>query len=124
MLRNGDTTSYQTSVAPTRYASVTKFVLGMSLLRLLFQQLAQILRGVLYQCTEGEQRALVQYIDKRQFDFCIDGGVRVENLPALEQSEWPVIQAGTIVTMRVISKTCFASYLPITPSKRGDGCQE
>ena len=54
----------------------------------------------------------MQYIDKRQFDFYVDGGVRVENLSTQGQSEWPVIQAGTIVTMRVISRTCFAMWKP------------
>ncbi|KAH7882017.1 hypothetical protein F5I97DRAFT_1931736 [Phlebopus sp. FC_14] len=76
------------------------------------EQLAQILRGVLYQCTDGEQRVLLQYINKRQFEFCIDEGVRITNLTALEHSGWPVIQAGTVITMRAIFKTCYGMFGP------------
>ncbi|KAG1904295.1 uncharacterized protein F5891DRAFT_39704 [Suillus fuscotomentosus] len=63
-----------------------------------FQQLDKMLQ-VLFECKSIEARLQRQYMEQGQYDLCIDDDKQVTRLTS---HEWPRIEAGTTIVMRII----------------------
>ncbi|KIJ67384.1 hypothetical protein HYDPIDRAFT_108127 [Hydnomerulius pinastri MD-312] len=66
-----------------------------------FQQLSDMLRVVLRNCSPDEAHVQRQYIEQQQYDFCIDKGQTVT--PLLEGGKaWASIEPGMTIVVRVV----------------------